>query len=472
MALITPIDLDQRVSLSPQDDGIAMQWEEIANSFEITGLLALVRQNFGASAAFISILGQNFQWFLAADGIDPVTSPVSDSVCRSVLYDRSLASVSDLSDDPVLAGNPFVAGETGLRAYAGIRLRIESGQPGVSDYGAFCIADHAPRDFDEGDIARLRQFAAIAKALITARLAEGRAARIEAAHSQLIEASERKDQLFRQTERMIAMGSWRMDLGSQAIEWSPGVYAIHALTPDTAPALGDAIGYYSEPDQAILQSAIASCSLDGTPFDLELDFTAADGQRKRVRAVGELELCNGRPASLIGMFQDISARYRIENGLRDQAFTDPLTGIANRAALQHHLADLFARAPQPGDIAAVLIDLDGFKAVNDRLGHARGDEILRTVAIALQACVTDRAMLARYGGDEFVIVVSDDNAEARAAAYAEAVGQIIRYEIDSDRGPIIVGASAGMAVNRDGDGPIDLLRRADDAMYERKTQAG
>ncbi len=472
MARITPIFLDRTQPLVPADDGIALAWADVADSPELTMLLAMVKRHFRTSAAFISVLGREFQWFLASDGIDPVVAVHDHSVCRSVIYDRSLATLPDLSADALLADNPFVAGDGRLRAYAGVRLKVGGGRDcgDAGNIGAFCIGDRTPRRFSKGELDQLRDFSAIAAALIAARVAQAAAAAVSSRYRQLVENADRKDRLFRQTERMIDMGSWRMNLATQAIEWSPGVFAIHALSADEPPPLNGALAFYSPADQAILSSAIASCSLDGTPFDLELDFTAADGKRKRVRALGELEHGDGRPLALIGMCQDVSARFRLETVLRGQATTDPLTGLANRTALQQQLAAAYAEHPRPGSIAVLLIDLDGFKMVNDRLGHARGDEILTMVAERLKTNVTDGSLIARYGGDEFVVVVTGQHAAFRASGHVAAFTQLLWFEIDSDHGPIMVSASVGFAVNAYGENPTDLLRQADDAMYRRKAK--
>jgi len=158
----------------------------------------------------------------------------------------------------------------------------------------------------------------------------------------------------------------------------------------------------------------------------------------------------------------------------DRARRDPLTGLADRALLHERLAAALASVRQgPGALAVLFVDLDGFKAVNDRHGHQTGDGVLVDVARRLQAAVRPRDIVARYGGDEFVIVceqVDPDEAHAianrLAARLAEPIG------IDGARVP--VGASIGVAITRDARvTPPRLVARADADMYrvKRRTSA-
>lgn len=160
-------------------------------------------------------------------------------------------------------------------------------------------------------------------------------------------------------------------------------------------------------------------------------------------------------------------------GARDMAqaaaMTDPLTGLANRRAVEVALADACAGA---GAFALLHLDLDHFKAVNDRLGHAAGDHVLRCVAQVLRAETRGGDTVARIGGDEFVVLIPaqgavDTNAIRRIADRIIAgVAQPIRYEGQ----PCTVAASIGIALSspRGFPDPDKLLRQADDALYAAK----
>jgi diguanylate cyclase (GGDEF)-like protein len=151
------------------------------------------------------------------------------------------------------------------------------------------------------------------------------------------------------------------------------------------------------------------------------------------------------------------------------AFHDPLTGLANRAMLSDRAGAALAGAADDSTTALLLVDLDGFKAVNDTYGHAAGDELLMMVAACLRRCVRPEDLVVRLGGDEFVVFMPDLD----GAADAERIGQRILRELDQ---PLTVGGtrmpvrgSAGLAVTRGpGAAPDTLLRDADVALYQAK----
>lgn len=156
--------------------------------------------------------------------------------------------------------------------------------------------------------------------------------------------------------------------------------------------------------------------------------------------------------------------------LSQQAMQDALTGLPNRAAL---LVDLQARlgASRRGRsaVAALFIDLDGFKQVNDSLGHAAGDELLVRAAERIRACLRPGDLVSRLGGDEFVVVcdVSDD--PGVAAGIAERISAQLATPFRVDAHDAVVSASIGLAESRDGTADAEvLLRRADLAMYDAK----
>jgi len=141
------------------------------------------------------------------------------------------------------------------------------------------------------------------------------------------------------------------------------------------------------------------------------------------------------------------------------ARTDELTGLSNRRNFLHHLGQL-----KSGYI--FLLDLDGFKKINDSMGHAAGDELLRQVAGRFTRVLPARAELARLGGDEFGVLAQIDSAEA--GELAQAIGATLSYPISLLTGQVKVNVSIGYAVIEDGPDPISSLRRADLAMYEAK----
>ncbi len=173
----------------------------------------------------------------------------------------------------------------------------------------------------------------------------------------------------------------------------------------------------------------------------------------------------GRIHGAVASYDDATARVERDRRTRHEADHDPLTGLANRRALERTLEAALARAAsRDRSVGVLMLDLDGFKAVNDRHGHAAGDEVLREVARRLRRSVRERDLVARLGGDEFVVVLTDlgavpDSVDRVQAALAERFA--------GTDAPL--GAAVGVAVfPADGATVADLLAVADRQMYADK----
>ncbi|HKB27553.1 MAG TPA: sensor domain-containing diguanylate cyclase, partial [Candidatus Limnocylindrales bacterium] len=162
---------------------------------------------------------------------------------------------------------------------------------------------------------------------------------------------------------------------------------------------------------------------------------------------------------------------RLHEEITAQAFRDPLTALANRARLQerveHSLARLRGRSPDHAGL--LFVDLDHFKLVNDRFGHAKGDRVLQVVAERIRACVRPGDTAARMGGDEFAILLEDVATQDEAMVVAERLLEALQRPIDLGDASPVVGGSIGLALSGvGGDTSEDLLRSADVAMYAAK----
>ena len=176
---------------------------------------------------------------------------------------------------------------------------------------------------------------------------------------------------------------------------------------------------------------------------------------------------SGSYRGAIALVTDITERRVLEQRLAADARQDSLTGVANRTALFESLG---ARLMGGGLLAALYIDLDGFKRVNDDLGHAVGDEVLRTVAARLCGAVRHGDIVTRVGGDEFVVVSGTLHAEPEAFALGCRIRDVLARPIGFGAGQIEVGASVGVAFAiADGNANADdLLSEADRALYRAK----
>ena len=157
---------------------------------------------------------------------------------------------------------------------------------------------------------------------------------------------------------------------------------------------------------------------------------------------------------------------------RHRTMTDGLTGLPNRAQFLEHMARAIQCSRTDRDIqfAILFIDLDGFKPINDRLGHKAGDAVLRHTAKRFQACMRNGDLVGRYGGDEFTLLVHHVTGPADAIRVAERVLAKLKEPIDVGE-PVMVGASIGIALSTNlHEQPEDMIRDADGAMYRAKAQ--
>ena len=173
--------------------------------------------------------------------------------------------------------------------------------------------------------------------------------------------------------------------------------------------------------------------------------------------------------SMIGIAIDVSARHRSEERLAHLAFHDPLTGLPNRATVEEQLERELARAVrEDGTVAVLYVDLDQFKLVNDSLGHAAGDRVLVEVADRIRALTRGGDLLARMGGDEFLLLCPG-LAAAESGATASRILDSLNASLVIDGAEFQVGASIGIAVGpHDGRTAAELFKRADAAMYQAK----
>jgi diguanylate cyclase (GGDEF)-like protein/PAS domain S-box-containing protein len=168
--------------------------------------------------------------------------------------------------------------------------------------------------------------------------------------------------------------------------------------------------------------------------------------------------------------RDITARKTLEHELEHQALHDALTGLPNRTLLGDRLDRALERADGRGNlVAALFVDLDDFKMINDNLGHEAGDDLLRAVAHCLRGFVGEHDTAARLGGDEFVLLLEDVADEQSAATVAQQLATALQSPVSLAGREIVVTASIGVALRRPGQGSVEqLMRDADLAVYRAK----
>jgi diguanylate cyclase (GGDEF)-like protein/PAS domain S-box-containing protein len=178
----------------------------------------------------------------------------------------------------------------------------------------------------------------------------------------------------------------------------------------------------------------------------------------------------GKPLYMIEQIEDVTERRELRERLAHAAIHDPLTTLPNRLLFMDRLEVALSRAGRiHGRAAVIFLDLDGFKLVNDSMGHAAGDELLKAVAERLRAAMRPSDTVARFGGDEFVVLCEEITEEQEAFEIAERIAEALSRPIELFDGEIFVTASQGLAISEaEGDTASGLLRDADTAMYVAK----
>lgn len=436
---------------------------------EFDALVALAAELLGCPTAMITLIDRNRLWIKAS------TTPGLEELDRDIAFcDRTIRQdvpliVDDLSRDDRFRDNPLVT-DGGKRFYAGTAIHVADGRGVRQPIGTLCVLDETPRSLNEAGHAALRHLASLAEALIAARRTALEAIRIATTGEALVKQMASNDRIFRQAERIAMIGSWRLTLATSAIEWSDNVYRIHGLPVGRKPDLHHALDFYPPSDRATIAAKLARSMETGEPFDFEADFIAADGHRRRVRSAGEAEWVEGRPAALVGVFQDITEQHDLETRLRRSADTDALTGIANRAAFDRELEEAMRRARRNGTpLLLALIDLDGFKDINDSLGHDAGDDVLRLTSIALTQPWLRDCFAARIGGDEFAVIVTDPALIADPETLRLDIEAGLHVPVEAGGITMTSAGSVGVALfDRDCHSLRDFARRADTMLYAAK----
>ena len=282
------------------------------------------------------------------------------------------------------------------------------------------------------------------------------------------EALRAREQLLAQLTDSVPVGMFHADTMGHLLFSNR---RLHDITGQAvAGTLDEQLGAVVDEDRAALEAALRS-----PRADVEIALRAADGTvthcSLKVRALTDED---GNVSGLTGCLEDITAMVRSRRELETKAATDPLTGCLNREATLVGLQQVLdGPSPNAGQdrrgTAVIFVDLDGFKQVNDDLGHAAGDAFLVTVADRMRASIRPGDLLGRVGGDEFVVVCAEVPGPAEAFEIARTLGRRAFHRPGDVAGRTRSGASIGVAwTDAPGAPGAQLIRAADGAMYVSK----
>jgi diguanylate cyclase (GGDEF)-like protein/PAS domain S-box-containing protein len=290
-------------------------------------------------------------------------------------------------------------------------------------------------------------------------------------------ASKEEEQLRFQAKLLDAVGQSVIatDLEGKVLYWNRGAQELYGWSPGEA--LERNLRVLTVPEELLDQAeAIRSELWAGRTWSGEMLLRRKDGSHVSVLGTATPFFDDrGNLAGMIGVSTDISERKALEAELERRASHDPLTGLPNRHTLVDRLGQALLRTKRGKEgrkVGVLFMDLDGFKTINDSLGHEAGDRLLVTVAERLRKRLRPEDVLARFGGDEFAVLLEEVADASETIRVAQRIAESLREPFTVNDHQVNLSTSVGIALGsaHTKDDPEGMLRNADAAMYKAKEQ--
>lgn len=418
---------------------------------DLTEIVELATRMFDVSIAMVSLVDRDALTFKATAGIDACGADRKGSFCAYAIAQQDIFVVPDATLDVRFENHPLVLGAPFIRFYAGVPLRSPTGHA----IGSLCIIDSRYRNgLSHREQEDLKSLASI----VVDRL-ELRRLAVAGAVSQT---------RFQNIAATSPDGIICADHDGRISFWNAACERLFGYPAEQA--LGASIDIIvPKRMRGGHDGGLHRVANGGKPrlvgTTVELDAVNRSGDEFPI----ELSLSmwkEGERASFGSIIRDISERRANEDRLFNLAHRDSLTGLPNRSVLLSRIAES-VRGPDPFGI--MLLDLDGFKNVNDTRGHTAGDLVLRQVAKRILDCVRPIDTVARLGGDEFAVLMPGRPDRTAIGAEADCLIASLSSPYILDGSMVHIGASIGIACGPDdGEHAEDLLSAADMAMYQAK----
>lgn len=294
-------------------------------------------------------------------------------------------------------------------------------------------------------------------------------------------------ELLRESQEIGKLGGWQLNLHNGDLIWTDETYRIYETTPqEYIPTVEMGVSYLLPDSKKLFQEALDAAIQLGDEYDLELETYTTKGRKIDVRTTCHITYVDGVAEKLSGIFQDITdaknnqrkleksnqVLKEVNEKLKFAANYDPLTHLPNRNLLADRMQQALIKAQRNSkQIAIAFLDLDGFKEVNDAYGHDIGDEFLCLVANRFKTAIREDDTLARFGGDEFVLILDDLDCHHQATEILQRILSSITEIFIIENKRLSITVSIGVTFfPQDNSYPDILIRHADQAMYRAKEQ--
>ena len=279
-------------------------------------------------------------------------------------------------------------------------------------------------------------------------------------------------------ERLAEIGVFEWEVGGDRVSWSAGLHRVFGVEPGRFEGtLGAQLARIHPEDRDAWRAAIDDVAATGAPSGGEIRIVGPAGETRWVETrIDALTDDSGRVARIVGTCQEATGRKRHVRALERraaaasaQALRDPLTGLANRTLALDRLGHALKVARRhSNDLAVLFVDVDGFKAINDRYGHATGDRVLAAIADRCRSSVRGSDTVARIGGDEFLIICEEKGA-TDGIRTAERLGAAFQLPFAIEGAMQYIQVSVGVSTAPPkATTPEQMVAEADQAMYEAK----
>lgn len=405
--------------------------------------------------AAISLVDEQRQWFKSIQGIDASETPRDIAFCAHAILQDDIMVVPDATKDERFFDNPLVAGGPEIRFYAGVPLITTEGY----HLGTLCVIDQKPRELNQAQMNAVKVLADNVMAHLELRLS----------HKHI-----------RQHVDDLQLAATIFQASSEAMIVTDADNRIITVNPAFSKLTGYEIDEVTGKNPSILKSGKQPAEFYREMWHALEETGHWDGEVWNTRKSGELYAEwlsinviyneDGSKRLYVAIFSDITEQKQAAELIWKQANFDQLTLLPNRRLFRDRLEQSIKVANRSKSAFALMfIDLDRFKEINDTLGHDIGDLLLVEAAARISQCVRETDTVARMGGDEFTVILTQISDLVYAGRISEAIIERLSQPFTIAGNEMSISASIGISIYpNDGDDAEKLLKHADIAMYAAK----